>query len=111
MPGFAALRGELRWHTVCSMKLMKNPIKTFIFGCGLTASLAAFALPEYDLASLETLALESSRSVLAARDQVTAARYAVDSAGAFPNPELEYLTARRVRAGPAAIPAMRAASR
>jgi len=60
----------------------------------LTASLAAtqvFAQSEYDLPRLEALALESSHSLLAARDQVTAARHAVDSAGAFPNPELEYL--------------------
>ena len=104
MPGFAALRGELRWHTVCSMKLMKNPIKTFIFGCGLTASLAVFALPEYDLASLETLALSTNRSVMAARDQVTAARYGVDSAGAFPNPELEFLAGTTRSRGPAGNP-------
>jgi outer membrane protein, heavy metal efflux system len=57
---------------------------------GLSASLA-FAQAAYDLPQLEALAMASSRSVLAARDQVTAARYAVDSAAAFPNPELEYL--------------------
>lgn len=50
-----------------------------------------FAQAEYDLKSLEALARESSRSLFAARDQVTAARHAVDSAAAFPNPELEYL--------------------
>ena len=57
---------------------------------GLSASLA-FAQPAFDLPRLEALALESSRAVLASRDQVTAARFAVDSAAAFPNPELEYL--------------------
>ena len=51
----------------------------------------AVAQPEFDLPKLEALALSSSRAVLSARDQITAARYAVDSAGAFPNPELEYL--------------------
>jgi len=51
----------------------------------------AFAQPEFDLPKLEALALSSSRAVLSARDQITAARYAVDSAGAFPNPELEFL--------------------
>ncbi|MFH1660030.1 MAG: TolC family protein [Pseudomonadota bacterium] len=51
----------------------------------------AIAQPEFDLPKLEALALSSSRAVLSARDQITAARYAVDSAGAFPNPELEYL--------------------
>ncbi len=50
------------------------------------------AQPAYDLAQLERLALESSRSMLAAREQVNAARSAVDSAAAFPNPEIEYLT-------------------
>jgi outer membrane protein, heavy metal efflux system len=57
---------------------------------GLGAS-QAFAQSEYDLPSLEGLAMESSRSLMAGRDQVTVARFAVDSASAFPNPELEYL--------------------
>lgn len=57
----------------------------------LASSLVA-AGPEFDLRQLEALALESSRSILAARDQVEVARSAVDSAGAFPNPELEFLT-------------------
>lgn len=57
---------------------------------GMSATLAV-AQPEYDLPKLEALAMESSRSVLAAREQITAARHAVESAGAFPNPELEYL--------------------
>lgn len=56
------------------------------------ASTLAVAGPEYDLGKLERLALESSRSVLAARDQLAVARAAVDTASAFPNPELEYLT-------------------
>lgn len=51
----------------------------------------AVAQPEFDLPKLEALAMSSSRAVLSARDQIAAARYAVDSAGAFPNPELEYL--------------------
>lgn len=46
---------------------------------------------EYSLADLERLALESGRGVLAAREQVNAARYGVTGAAAFPNPELEYL--------------------
>lgn len=58
--------------------------------CGLGAA-SAFAQAEYDLGRLEALAVESSRSLLAGRDLVAAARSAVDSAGAFPNPELEYL--------------------
>jgi len=55
------------------------------------ASALAVAQSEYDLGSLEALAKASSRSLMAGRDQVAAARHAVDSAGAFPNPELEYL--------------------
>lgn len=58
----------------------------------LLASSAVIAAPEYDRARLEALALESSRALLASRDQVDAARAAVDTAGAFPNPELEFLT-------------------
>ena len=57
---------------------------------GMGATLAV-AQPEFDLPQLEAMALSSSRSVMAAREQISAARYAVDSAGAFPNPELEYL--------------------
>ena len=56
----------------------------------LSAGLAQ-AQTTYDLPQLEALALETSRAVAAGRDRVTAARYAVDSAAAFPNPELEYL--------------------
>jgi len=59
-----------------------------LFGLGASQ---VFAQSEYDLPSLEGLAMESSRSLMAGRDQVMAARFAVDSASAFPNPELEYL--------------------
>ena len=61
-----------------------------VLACGLSASLA-LAQASYDLPRLEALAMESSRAVLASRDQVSAARSAIDSASAFPNPELEYL--------------------
>lgn len=61
--------------------------------CGLAAS-SVFAQAPYDLPRLEALAMESSRAMLASRDQVTAARFAVDSAAAFPNPEIEYLGGR-----------------
>lgn len=59
----------------------------YVLGTSLT-----FAQPAYDLPDLESLAMSSSRSLLAARDQVTAARFVIDSAGAFPNPDLEYLS-------------------
>ena len=52
----------------------------------------AWAQTDYDLAKLESLALHSSRAVLAGRSAVDAARAAVDTAAAFPNPELEYLS-------------------
>lgn len=61
----------------------------FLFALGSSVAVAQTA---YDLPRLESLTMESSRAVLAARDQVAAARFAVDSAGAFPNPELEYLS-------------------
>jgi outer membrane protein, heavy metal efflux system len=53
---------------------------------------SALAQPSFDLAQLENMAMESSRAVLAARDGLAAARAAVDSAAAFPNPEIEYLS-------------------
>lgn len=60
----------------------------------------SFAAPEYDLPALERLSLESSRAVLAAREQVNAARAAVTGAAAFPNPELEYLGGQMRSRGP-----------
>lgn len=69
---------------------MKYLLKCLSVALGLV-SLPALAQTKYDLPSLETLALETSRSVQAMRDQVTAARAAVTTAGAFPNPEVEYL--------------------
>ncbi len=76
--------------------------KIFALLIGVWVSVAAEAAgQEYALAELERLALDSSRSMMAAREQVAAARYAVRSAGAFPNPEIEYLagTARSRAAG------------
>jgi len=70
--------------------LMKLFSKLSALACSLSASLA-LAQPVYDLSQIESMAMDSSRAVLASRDQVTAARFAVDSAAAFPNPELEYL--------------------
>ena len=68
----------------------RNKILAFLISlcvaAGVEAAGQAYALPE-----LEKLALESSRSVMAAREQVEAARYGVRSASAFPNPEIEYL--------------------
>ena len=77
--------------------------KLLALTCGLGATLA-FAEPAYDLPQLEALARDSSRALLAARDQVTAARYAVDSAGAFPNPEVEYLSGTTRARTPAGNP-------
>ena len=67
------------------------------FLLGVSATLVV-AQPEYDLPRLEALAMASSRSVLAAREQITAARYAVDRA------------VHRARAGRVAILEMPAAS-
>ncbi len=53
-----------------------------------------FAAPSFDLSQLEQLALSANPALVAARDQVSAARWAVSSAAAFPNPEVEYLSGR-----------------
>ena len=74
------------------MKLSMNLKKTLIAVTWCLGTSIAVAQTEFDLPSLEALAMNSSRSLLASRDQVTAARFAVDSASAFPNPELEYLS-------------------
>lgn len=95
-----ASRGLAR---LSELKVMMRCTKLVLLSCGLSASLA-FAQPEYDLPSLETLALSSNRAVLAARDQVTAARFGVDTAGAFPNPELEYLNGTTRSRGPGGNP-------
>src|SRR5574343_1993234 len=82
---------------------MMQRTKPLLFILGMSATLAV-AQPEYDLAKLEAAALESSRSVLAAREQVSTARHAVVSAGAFPNPEFEYLSGTQRSRGPGGNP-------
>lgn len=57
-----------------------------IFLLALASAQAAHTLDE-----LLRLASQSNRALMAGRDQVEAARSAVNSAGAFPNPEIEYL--------------------
>lgn len=69
--------------------MRRTKIILAVFGLAAATLVQAAA---YDLTALEQLALADSRAVLAARDQVAAARYAVESARAFPNPELEYLS-------------------
>ncbi len=54
-------------------------------------SASAIAQPTFDLSQLENMAMQSNRAVMAARDQVASARSAVDTASAFPNPEIEVL--------------------
>jgi cobalt-zinc-cadmium efflux system outer membrane protein len=85
------------------MEFMMQRAKPLLFILGMSATLAV-AQPEYDLTNLEAAALESSRSVLAAREQISAARHAVVSAGAFPNPELEYLSGTQRARGPGGNP-------
>lgn len=64
--------------------------KIFVLAFALLSSVVT-AEQAYDLNRLEAMALESSRNLLAVRDQVAVARAAVDTASAFPNPELEYM--------------------
>lgn len=70
---------------------IKQPCGLAIFLLGLMAASAGTAQETFSRARLEALALESNQSLLAAREQISAARHAVSSAAAFPNPELEYL--------------------
>jgi len=56
----------------------------------LFSSQVAQAEAPYTRLQLEALAQESSRSIQAVRNQVDAAKASVDTASAFPNPELEY---------------------
>src|SRR5690348_12326108 len=70
--------------------LRRNKLLTLLSSLLLAATVQA-AGQDYTLADLERLALDSSRSVMAVREQAVAARHAVRSAGAFPNPEIEYL--------------------
>lgn len=69
---------------------MMRRTKIILFSLCLCSGFAE-AQSKFNLASLEAMALESSRAIQASRNQVSAASYAVDSASAFPNPELEYL--------------------
>ena len=55
-------------------------------------AVSAMAQPAFELTQLENMAMQSSRAVLAASDQLSIARAAVDTAGAFPNPEIEFLS-------------------
>src|SRR5574343_1265607 len=78
--------------------LRRNKLLTLLSSLLLAATVQA-AGQDYTLADLERLALDSSRSVMAVREQAVAARHAVRSAGAFPNPEIEYLAGtQRARA-------------
>ena len=70
---------------------MMQRTKIFVAALGFGVSLASAQPEGYDLAALESMALTSSRAVLAARDQAAVARAAIDTASAFPNPEVEYL--------------------
>lgn len=70
---------------------MMQRTRTF-FALALVSALSLSHAAEFDLAALEKMALTSSRTALAARDQLQAARHAAESARAFPNPELEYLS-------------------
>lgn len=67
------------------------------------ASSLAWGQAAYDLPALETLAVGSNRAILSVQEQVNAARAGIVTAGAFPNPELEYL-AGSVRSRGAGIP-------
>jgi cobalt-zinc-cadmium efflux system outer membrane protein len=85
------------------VKVMMRLNRLIILGLSLGATLA-FAQPGFDLPTLENLAVESSRAAQAVREQENAARYAVKSASAFPNPEVEYLSGTARARAPAGNP-------
>lgn len=85
------------------MKVMMRLNRLIFLGLSLGATLA-FAQPGFDLPTLENLAVESSRAAQAVREQENAARYAVKSASAFPNPEIEYLSGTARARAPAGNP-------
>lgn len=61
-----------------------------IISLSLLSSTALAADPVFTRTQLEAMARDSSRAIRAANNQVDAARSAIDTAGAFPNPEIEY---------------------
>lgn len=85
------------------VKVMMRLNRLIFLGLSLVATLA-FAQPGFDLPTLENLAVESSRAAQAVREQENAARYAVQSASAFPNPEVEYLSGTARARAPAGNP-------
>lgn len=74
--------------------MMKHCLSRLSILCALFAG-AASAEPAYDLAQLESLTLAESRGLRASQRQVEAAGHAARAAGAFPNPEIEYLAGTR----------------
>lgn len=61
---------------------------------------AGLAEPIFDLARLEAMAMTASPAVMAAREQITFASAAVQTAGAYPNPEVEVLGGSQRLRGP-----------
>lgn len=68
------------------------PTKFVLAVLAALSALSAHAQERHSLEQLLGLALESNRSVLAARDQIDFARAGITSAGAYPNPEVEALS-------------------
>lgn len=64
--------------------------RLFVFTFSTCLSVHAFAETSYTRDQIEKLARSSSKAIMAARDHVDIARAAVDTAAAFPNPELQY---------------------
>jgi cobalt-zinc-cadmium efflux system outer membrane protein len=83
-----------------SIMKKKYPIFALLFLC---AGLAG-AQSTYTLDDLLRLSRESNRNVLAGREQVEAARAAVRTAEAFPNPELEIMAGPARARAPGATP-------
>ncbi len=80
------------------MSFIKNSFVKVLFGlCLPVVSLSALANTiTYGYADLEALMMKNSPSLRAATSEVDAARFAVTTARAFPNPQIESLRGNRV---------------
>ena len=67
----------------------------FISTLAVVMASATCQASDFNLPALEQLALTQSKLALAAREQLQGARFAAETARAFPNPELEYLSGQQ----------------
>jgi cobalt-zinc-cadmium efflux system outer membrane protein len=114
---YTTVTDDMNFLDLRSFLLITANTMRFTFGCqrilfflsGRAALLAialqampAAAAETYTLERLVALAREHNASLLASRDAAAAARAGIVSAGAFPNPEVEYLSGKQRARAPSA---------